>query len=278
MPEGDTIFRTATSLRNWLGGRRITGATARDPRLGVDRLVGGTLTDVRTHGKHLFCEFAYPDDGDSLVLRTHMMMTGSWHVYRANDRWRRPARQVVVSLTAADRVAVCFNAPVVELVSKRRSAVLHELGGYGPDILDEPLDIDDIVRRAVRLAPSTPVGVTLLDQHVVAGIGNIYRCESLFQQRISPFAPMASVGDDEFSELLECAAKLMHANLSSASVSRVFGATGKIGVYGRTGRPCRVCGTTVQSTKLGVKPRTVYWCPVCQSGPVGSSGSVPGGG
>ncbi len=247
----------------------ITGAAARDPRLGVERLIGRTVVDVSTHGKHLFLEFASTEAiDDALVLRTHMMMTGSWHVYRHGDRWRRPERQMVVSLTAGDRVVVCFNAPVVELLTKRRSNAAHGLGGYGPDILAEPLNVDEILVRGRGLDPTTPVGVTLLDQHVVAGIGNIYRCESLFQRRISPFAPQSSVTDEAFGELVRCAAALMHTNLSTAtSASRSFGADDRPWVYGRSGRPCRVCGKPVQSTKLGRQPRTVYWCGSCQRDP-----------
>jgi endonuclease VIII len=272
VPEGDTIFRTATSLRTWIGDRVITAAAARDPRLGIDRLIGRTVVEVSTHGKHLFLEFASIGDaanaGDSLVLRTHMMMTGSWHVYREGDRRRRPERQIVVSLTAGDRVAVCFNAPVVELLTKRRSNAAHGLGGYGPDILADSLDIDAINARRKRLDPTTPVGVALLDQHVVAGIGNIYRCESLFQRRISAFVPQSSLTDEAFSELIRCAAALMHTNLSRAtSASRSFGTGDRPWVYGRSGRPCRVCRQPVQSAKLGRQSRTVYWCESCQPGP-----------
>ena len=231
--------------------------------------MGRTLAEVRTHGKHLFLEFPSSEpDGDTLVLRTHMMMTGSWHVYRDGDRWRRPERQRVVSLHAGDRIAVCFNAPVVELLSKRRSSVQHELGGYGPDILAEPLDVADIGRRLRRIDPATPLGVALLDQHVVAGIGNIYRCESLFLQKRSPFAVSGLVTDAEFNELIRCAATLMKANLSTAtSAGRTFGSTDQPWVYGRSGRACRACASTIQSTKLGRQARTVYWCPTCQADP-----------
>ena len=274
MPEGDTTFRTATSLRNWLNGRIITGVTARDPRLGIERLVGLALVDLTTHGKHLFMEFhrpAGPEDheaDDRLVLRTHMMMTGSWHVYSAGDRWHRPARQVVASLTAGDRAAVCFNAPVVELLNKRRSAAQHDLGGYGPDILADPLDVDEIVKRSGALLPWTAIGVTLLDQHVVAGIGNIYRCESLFRQHMSPFAAVRIISEPNFRKLIQCAAGLMRANLSSSTAGRFSGASDRPWVYGRAGRPCRVCRSLVQSAKLGPQPRTVYWCPTCQPGPI----------
>jgi endonuclease VIII len=270
VPEGDSIFRTAASLRSWLSRRTITAASARDPRLGIGRLVGRTLDDVSTHGKHLFMEFGAPPGGEPLLLRTHMMMTGSWHVYGAGDRWWKPPGQAVVTLTAGERTAVCFNAPVVELVSKKRSVLLRTAIGLGPDILDNPPDADEMIRRAALIEPSTPIGVVLLDQHVAAGIGNIYRCESLFLEGIHPRTPRSALTHDGMEALLIRAGRLMRANLSpsgAASPNHLVGGQNVRWVYGRTGRPCRRCGSPIVSERLGAQPRTAYLCPTCQPPP-----------
>ena len=274
MPEGDTIFRTATTIRSWLGNRRITGATSRNPHLGVGRLIGRTLVDVSAHGKHLFMEFEgveagadgpVPDDA-RLVLRTHMMMSGSWHVYGGSDRWHRPARQAVVTLVAGERVAVCFNAPVVELLPKRWSVAGRATADIGPDILAEPIDVDEIGRRIGNADPTMAVGVALLDQHIVAGIGNIYRCESLFEGGVNPRLTLAELRSGRFLEIVSIARRQMRANLGAGNAvggSRE-GVRAMPAVYRRTGRPCRTCGTSVVSERLGRQPRTVYWCPRCQ--------------
>lgn len=279
MPEGDTIFRAATSLRAWIGDRVITGATARDQRLRIDRLIGRRLAEVSTHGKHLFLEFEHVEpDGQaaelpapsttpgSLVLRTHMMMTGSWHVYGVGDRWRKPQREAVVTLLAGERTAVCFNAPVVELLSKRRSEQVRSKTSLGPDILCEILDIPEITRRAASLDGTVPIAVLLLDQHVVAGIGNIYRSESLFLERINPVVPHGALGQNQFEALLRRASLLMRSNLSTSTHStRSFGdSSPRPWVYGRSGLPCRRCRTLIESDKLGVQARTAFWCPSCQ--------------
>lgn len=251
-----------------MANREITAAQARNGALRVDRLVGRIVGQVLTHGKHLFVEFppAVHDDGQTLVLRTHMMMSGSWHLYTAGATWKRPQRQAVLVLEAGERVAVCFNAPVVELMVQRVSTLKREQTGLGPDILQKPLDIAKILDRVTRVDQTLAVGAVLLDQHVVAGIGNIYRCESLFLQGIDPWTPVGDLPLDVLEQLVLCAATLMHANLTSTNdVARTFGnGPSRPWVYGRAGRPCRRCAGLISSQKLGMQARTVYWCRACQ--------------
>ncbi len=262
MPEGDTIFRTATTMRRWIGGRVLTGARSAVPGLPVAGLVGRTVEAVDAHGKHLLVHLS-----GGVVLHTHMRMTGSWHLYPAGERWRKSPRAARVVLEAGDRVAVCFSAPVVEVLRERDLARHPTLGRLGPDVL-VPASLDPPAVRArarARATASPTAGELLLDQQVVAGIGNIYRCESLFLCGISPRTPSDALTDDEIDALVGTAARIMAANATGAPVSRSFdGAADQPWVYGRRGRPCRRCGTPVARELLGVQARAVYWCPTCQ--------------
>jgi endonuclease VIII len=273
VPEGDTIFRAATTLRRWLAGREITGAQVRVSRVPVRRLIGATVTEVETRGKHLLMRLSSGD-----VLHTHMGMTGSWHVYPAGERWFRPAVQARLVLEAGDRVAVCFNAPVVELLSGRDEVLHPSLSRLGPDVLGESLDLEDVRRRArmrteagaIRLA-----GELLLDQQVASGIGNIYRCESLYLCGVNPWMPIAVLGDAQIDTLLLTAARLMKSSVGVAAPAAGADPARRgpdaqrrqPWVYGRSGKPCRRCGTVIRSQRLGRDARTAYWCPACQPGP-----------
>jgi endonuclease VIII len=264
MPEGDTIYRTATSLRRWLAGRQVTAVLTSVPGLSLDRLIGASVTSIESQGKHLLIRFS---NGDT--LHTHMRMTGSWHVYSAGERWRRAVRRANVVLEAGDRVAVCFDVPVVELLATRAERVHPALAGLGQDLLSgHDLDRDGARTRARLRAEQWPlIGDLLLDQRVVAGIGNIYRCETLFQCRIDPWAPVDSLADADLDQLLTTAARLLKASAmgSGGGRTRFEGRPDRPWVYRRAGRPCRQCGTVIKSARLGRQARTVYWCPTCQT-------------
>ena len=263
MPEGDTIYRSATSLRRWLGGRQLTAARTSVPGLPIARLVGTTVDAVDAHGKHLLVRCS-----GGLVLHTHMRMTGSWHVYPAGERWQKHPRAARVVLEAADRVAVCFSAPVVELLTEASLARHPALSQLGPDVL-VPASLDPAVvvaRARARTTWSPTAGELLLDQRVVAGIGNIFRCESLFICGVAPRRPSAALDDDTVMSLVTTASTLMQASATSATASRSFdGVTDAPWVYKRVGRPCRRCGTTIARELLGAQARAVYWCPTCQA-------------
>jgi endonuclease-8 len=250
MPEGDTIFRTAAMLRDALAGKRVLGARPDQIR----RLAGTTVTGVDPVGKHLVIRF---DSG--LALHSHMRMNGAWHVYRPGESWRRPAWQVKASLEVEDAVAVCFGAPVVELI---RDVAAH-VGHLGPDILSDDWPLDEVVSRA-RKQDSRPIGEVLLDQRVAAGIGNVYRCESLWACRIDPFKPVRDLDDQALRSVFETARVAMRANLGSG-VRRRFPGYGGGAVHGRRGRPCPRCGTPIRMRALGEQARLVYWCPSCQA-------------
>ena len=259
MPEGDTILRAARTLRAWLDGREVTAARSTALGANAERLVGRTIVTVEARGKHLLIRL---DDG--VVVHTHLRMTGSWHVYPAGDPWQRPERQARLVIEAGDRVAVCFNAPVVELLAPADVLLHPSLRGLGPDALAEPLDLDGVRLRARAVPRETPIGDVLLDQRVVAGIGNIYRCESLFLRGLHPATPLGDLGDDELDALVASAASLLHEGVRNER--------GPAWVYGRANRPCRRCGTRVRSQRQGRDARLVYWCPRCQVSPLDRGG------
>ena len=259
MPEGDTLYRTAAGLRPHLVGRKVTAARAAGPGAlpQVQRIVGQQINAVESLGKNLLIRF---DNG--LELRTHLRMNGTWHRYRPGERWRRPPGRARVVLEVPGAVAVCFDAPVVELFEIRAETVHPALSRLGPDLLAPDFDARVALRRL--RAPeraTTEIGVALLDQRAMAGIGNIWKNETLWEERVSPFARVGDLDDATLERLIGKARRL----LAESAQGRVNLARRASQVYGRTGRPCRRCGTPVASAQQGVElPRTTYWCPTCQ--------------
>ncbi|MBJ7608396.1 MAG: DNA glycosylase [Candidatus Dormibacteraeota bacterium] len=244
MPEGDTIWRSASALRQALAGRRVVAA--RPAALG--RLGGQLLVGVRAHGKHLYMEFE-----KGLVLHTHMRMTGAWHIYGRGQTWRRQAHRATAVLDFGDTLAVLFAAPLCELTVAAAVAQ-----GLGPDILGEGFDVAEVVALARRSSSAT-VAEVLLDQSVCAGIGNIYRCNTLWHERVDPFTPIGDVDDATIGRLFSRARGL----LRRGAVSDGF--RPRAGVHGRCGRPCTTCATLIRMRPLGRPSRIVYWCPACQA-------------
>lgn len=253
MPEGDTIHRTAAALDRWLTGRVVTAARTTVDRLPAGRLVGQQVVAVEARGKHLLVRFS-----GGQVLHTHMRMTGSWHVYSAGEKWRKPAAQARLVLEAGERVAVCFNAPVIELLAPEGERRHPALAGLGPDVLRPPIPLDEIRLRAAARPADLTVGELLLDQRVVAGIGNIWRCETLFACRVHPRLPQGDLSTGDLDRLVTTAARLMSSGARPAPQ-----------VYGRARRPCYRCSTAVVAAPMGEAARTVYWCPRCQPAPTG---------
>jgi endonuclease VIII len=274
MPEGDTLFRTAAGLRPYLVGRRVDAARTNGPGPvpQVARIVGREITAVDALGKNLLIRF---DNG--LELRTHLRMNGSWHRYRPGERWRRPPSRARLVLEVPGAVAVCFDAPVVELLERRAEALHAPVGDLGPDLLAPGFDADEALRRLRDpVRAGTTIGEALLDQRALAGIGNVYRSEILWIERVSPFGAVGELDDATLARLVATARRLLLANVADGAPHRGpervttagdRGAPGPLYVYRRPGRPCRRCRAPIASARLGRElPRSVYWCPSCQPG------------
>ena len=272
MPEGDTLYRTAAGLRPYLVGRTVSAARASGPGAvpQLDRIVGQEITAIEALGKNLLIRF-----GNGLEVRTHLRMNGSWHRYRPGERWRRSPARARLVLEVPGAVAVCFDAPVVELLEQRTESLHPALGRLGPDLL--ATDFDAVQAQHRLREPSRAqlaIGVALLDQRALAGIGNVYKNEILWIEAVSPFARVADLDDAVLVRLIAAARRLLLANTAPGrGPGRVTtagdrGAPGALYVYGRGGRPCRRCRARIASIQQGTDlPRTTYWCPVCQPAP-----------
>jgi endonuclease VIII len=245
MPEGDSLHRAARRLQV-LVGERVEVETPH-PRSAVkglvERLDGRRLEGVEAVGKNLLLRFE-----GGLVLRSHLRMTGRWRVERRGTP--RSGKPWLV-LRGETHEAVLWKGAVLELVGARGAPRL------GPDILAEPPDFDTMLAR-MRLNPERQVGDALLDQRLVAGIGNLWKAEALWDARVSPWRRLDQVGDDELLAVLEAAHTLMRTSVEGARPMRR--------VYRRAGRACPRCGGIVHSAPQGDNARTAYWCPVCQVG------------
>jgi endonuclease-8 len=263
MPEGDTIAQSARTLAGVLVGRTVRairspvpGVEARARALGV---VGSQVAAVEPRGKHLLVCFS-----TGAVLRTHLRMTGAWHLYRVGSPWQKPARLARVVVEAGDVAAVCFSAPEVELLSADEAARHAGLERLGPDVLGVAFDEHEALAR-LRAAGERSIADALLDQAIVAGIGNVYKSEVLFLERVSPFAAVASLDDETLRRLLRTARRQMQRNVGSGRRRTTDdGHGGALWVYRRGGRPCARCGTPIQRTLHGQHARSTYWCPRCQ--------------
>ncbi|MEY2453208.1 MAG: endonuclease [Acidimicrobiaceae bacterium] len=247
MPEGDTIHRTANRLRPVLVGRPLVKFDA--PRAAGKRPTPGTTIDaVEAVGKHLLIRFA-----GGVTLRTHMRMTGSWHLYRTGERWKKPAHLARAIVEVEGWTAVCFAAPVVQLETNpgADASVAH----LGPDLTSATLTDADIERAVDRMTDGE-IGVVLLDQRVASGIGNIWKNETLFLCGVDPFRAAAELDRDTKRALIATASKLLRASVRDAPRPG--------NVYGRARRPCRRCGTPIRTQRQGDQARTAYWCPTCQ--------------
>lgn len=255
MPEGDTIHRAAIRLRPALAGHVLTRFEA--PRLVGDRpKLGDAIDDVEARGKHLLVHFA-----SGLSLRTHMKMTGSWHLYREGERWRKGAH-LARAVVGADSgwVAVCFQAPVVETYHRALGDPA-PLASLGPDLAAPDPDLDLAVARSGLLDPTTEIADVLLDQRIASGIGNVYKSDVCWLHRTDPFAQLAAVGPERLRAMYETASTLLVANLGRSN--RVTYRNG-LAVYGNRGQPCPRCGTPVRMRRQGPMARSTYWCPACQ--------------
>jgi endonuclease VIII len=247
MPEGDSIHRVAQRLQTLVGEQlevetphpraRVTGVAG---RLDRRRLLG-----VEAVGKNLLLRFE-----DGLVLRSHLRMKGRWQVIERNGTSTRRGMPWLV-LRGASAEAILWHGPVLELDDTR-------VRSLGPDILADPPDLDQMVERLRAADQNLAIGEAVLDQRLVAGIGNMWRAEALWRAQVSPWARLGAVSDNDLRSLLTEAAQLMRRSLDSGLRQRA--------VYRQAGRPCPRCGTPITSRGQGDANRIAYWCPACQGG------------
>lgn len=268
MPEGDTVHKLAAYLQPRLKGRRLDAAQARAADAGD--LAGRTVEDVQARGKHLLMLF---DDGR--VLRSHLGMWGSWHHYRRDEVWKRPAREAAVVLSVADDVYVCFKPREVELLREKGVRARLLATRLGPDLIADAIDFDTVVARTRELLDAqSPIIDVLLDQRPAAGIGNVYKSEVLFLERTHPLRCLDALEDTQLLRLYARARSLLRANLGGGPrVTRWAGdAAGRLWVYGRQDRPCLICHRPIRYALLGADQRATYWCPGCQPRGWGTAG------
>ncbi|MFL6279842.1 MAG: Fpg/Nei family DNA glycosylase [Vicinamibacterales bacterium] len=273
MPEGDAIFRAARTLHRALAGHEVTAFESVFPslnRVNDDApIVGRTIDRIHSTGKHLLMHFS----GD-LVLRTHMRMNGSWHIYRAGEKWRRSRRDMRIVIATADFEAVGFNIPVAEFMSETAVVRSTALRTIGPDVLADHFDADKVIANLCE-RPDSPIAEALLSQRVVAGLGNVYKSEILFLCRINPFARVQELTPANLRSLVDESRRVLKLNVSEGrepmttygGLRRTTGRSDpsdRLWVYGRARLPCRRCGTAIEVRKQGGDARLTYWCPLCQ--------------
>jgi endonuclease-8 len=239
MPEGDTIFRAARTLNRALAGEMVTRFDTQLPQLArVDHdtsIAGRTIESVEASGKWIHMKFS----GD-LTLLTHMLMSGSWHIYRPAEEWQRGRQQMRIAVYTQSFVAVAFMVPIAEFHT----------------------DLE--------------IGAALINQSIVAGLGNVFKSEVCFASNVNPFRLVSALSSAELKVLVSHARTFMLANVTQTSGSQIVTYTGmrrttrranpseRLWVYGRRGEPCRRCGTAIQTRKQEPDARVTFWCPQCQ--------------
>jgi endonuclease-8 len=281
MPEGDTIFRTARSMGRALAGKAITGFRSTYPlltRFNDDTPLAGQFVDsVESRGKWLLIHFS-----GGGTLATHMLMSGSWHIYRPGERWQRPASQMRIVLENSDYQTVGFQVPVAHMHTAQSLARDKRIPQPGSDILSADFDPDAAATRLLACS-SEEIGDVLLHQAVLAGVGNVFKSEVCFVEKVNPFCKVAALNEAQISALIRTARKLVSANVLEDSGNMIVtyrgqqrrtthqsGPQDSLWVYGRRGAPCRRCGDPIRQRIQGPDARVTFWCQTCQPMPDGS--------
>ena len=274
MPEGDTIYRAAQALGQALEGKVVTRfETALAPLASVDDeapVAGRTVERVESRGKWLLIHFS----GD-LILVTHMRMSGSWHLYRVGERWQRARREMRAIVATAEIEAVAFNVPVAKFYTADTLARHSEIPKLGPDLLSAEFAEDEAKARLLAHGDQEIANV-LLNQRVMAGLGNVYKSEVLFACGVHPFRLVRTLTPADLECILDRAQRFLEANAKHGAGNGMVTYTGqrrttrsddpgaRLWVYRRQGKECRRCGAAILMRRQGTGARSTYWCPVCQ--------------
>ncbi|RKS17265.1 endonuclease-8 [Arthrobacter sp. AG1021] len=271
MPEGDSVYRATARLHHALAGKSILRSDFRVPALSTVDLAGYTVSEVLPRGKHLLMRLQPPATAEPafnqppLTLHSHLLMEGRWDLYGPGARFKRPAHTARVVLACDGVVAVGFDIAQVKLVPTAEEAQL--VGHLGPDLLGPDWDAQAAAAN-FRAQPHRGIGEALLDQRLMAGVGNIYRCEVLFLTRLHPLTPVGQVVGLE--KVIEMSQRLLDINKDRPRrVTTGLARTREpYWVYGRAGKPCLRCGAKIQLLKIAAEDsgleRDCYFCPSCQ--------------
>lgn len=277
MPEGDTIFRSARSLGRALGGKTITGFRSTYPRLTRYHddvpLTGQRVDEVESRGKWLLMHFS-----GGATLATHMLMSGSWHIYRPGERWQKRPGDARIVIENREYHAIGFNVPVAEIHTQQSLARDLRFPGTKSDLLSADFDAEAAVAR-VMAQQEEEIADVLLHQRVLAGVGNVFKSEVCFVTGLNPFRKVRTMTEAQVREAITVASKQLRANVMEDSGDTIVTWRGagrrtthqsnpaeSLWVYGRKGEPCRKCGAEIQSRLQGFDARVTFWCPECQKG------------
>ncbi|MEU1038734.1 DNA-formamidopyrimidine glycosylase family protein [Streptomyces sp. NPDC005907] len=262
MPEGDTVWQAAKRLHIALAGKVLTRADLRVPKFATADLTGRAVLDVTPRGKHLLTRIE-----GGLTLHSHLRMDGSWKVFENGRRWSGgPAHQIRAVLGNADRTAVGYRLPVLELL--RTADEDRAVGHLGPDLLGPDWDPDTALANLLR-EPGRALGEALLDQRNLAGVGNVFKSELCFLLGVTPWLPVGELPAERTAYLPALAQKLLEVNRERPDRQTTGLREQRLFVYGRASRPCLRCGTRIRLANQGdgSRERPTYWCPSCQTGP-----------
>lgn len=258
MPEGDSVFLAATRLHAALAGQELTRTDFRVPAYATLDLSGRVMKEVVPRGKHILMRVE-----DGTTIHTHLKMEGEWHLYRPGDRWRGPGWQARLVLETEPWTAVGFRLGVVDVLPDSEEERV--VGHLGPDLLGDDWDAEVALANLTERA-DVAIGTALLDQTVMAGLGNIYKSEVCFLSGLDPWTRVADVPD--LREVIDVAKRVIEANRTTGM--QITTGDNRPGrrhwVYGRKGERCRRCGTQIErrSEVPGTRERVTYWCPRCQ--------------
>jgi endonuclease VIII len=281
MPEGDTIFRTARALTRALAGKPITNFRSNYPLLtrfhDDTPLTGQTVDRVESRGKWMLTYFS-----GGGILATHLLMSGSWHIYRPGEPWQVPARHMRIVIENSDYLAVGFHVPVAQMHTAQSLARDSRIPNPSRDILCREFDSEGAAARIMACA-SEEIGDVLMHQELIAGVGNVFKSEICFVNGVNPFCIVAALSRNAISALVNSAQQLVSANVLEDSPNQIVTYRGQrrrtthgsnpsdsLWVYGRTGEPCRRCGEPIRSRMQGPEVRITFWCPQCQAMPDGT--------
>jgi endonuclease-8 len=281
MPEGDTIFRTARSLGRALVGKPVTVFRSTYPlltRFNDDTPISGQLIDqIEARGKWLLIRFS-----GGGILVTHLLMNGSWHIYRHGERWQQPRFNMRIVIENSDFIAVGFRVPVAEMHTAQSLIRDRRIPNPEIDILSPTFNSAEAVQR-IQAHAREEIADVLLHQEVLAGVGNEFKSEICFVTGVNPFCPVSALTQDQVNFLVATSRKLVRANILEDSGDTMMTYSGRgrrtthhsdpnarVWVYGRNAEPCRKCGDPIRRRIQGPDARVTFWCQRCQPMPNGS--------